>query len=59
MIGEAHIQSLQNRIKDLREQRKHAESHRLQKSIDGLIHNELSRLQQWQRFAEISASDGD
>lgn len=59
MIGEAHIKSLQNRIQDLREQRKHAESHRLQMSIDGLIQNEISRLQQWQRFAEINAFDGD
>ena len=59
MIEQAHLQAIEARIADLKNQRKHADSYRLQRSIDGLIQTERSRLIQWQRLHEIRASDGE
>ena len=58
MIGLAHIDAIERRISDLQEQRKHADG-RLAKTLDGMIHNEESRLLQWQRMVEIRNHDGE
>lgn len=59
MIEQAHIDHIEGRIADLQLQRASAESFRLQRSIDGLIQTERSRLKQWQRLIEIKHSDGE
>lgn len=58
MISQAHLETIERRIGDLQAQRKHADG-RLAKTLDGMIHNEQSRLLQWQRLAEIRGFDGE
>lgn len=59
MIEQAHLSAIERRIADLENQRKHAGSFRLQRSIDGLIQTERSRLLQYQRLIEIRNDDGE
>lgn len=59
MIEQSHIEGIERRICDLQQQRKNAESYRLQRSIDGLLQTEQSRLLQWQRMIEIRSYDGE
>ena len=58
MIEQAHLQAIESRISDLMNQRSHAYG-RLAKTLDGMIHNEQSRLNQWQRLFEIRQHDGE
>ena len=58
MIGQAHLETIERRIGELQAQRNHADG-RLAKTLDGMIHNEQSRLLQWKRLAEIQSFDGE
>jgi len=58
VLEEAHLQAIESRISDLKNQRTYAHG-RLAKTLDGMIHNEESRLNQWQRLFEIRQHDGE
>jgi diaminopimelate epimerase len=58
MFEDAAITQIEARISDLQEQRKYADA-RIQRTIDGLIFNEQSRLKQYQRLYEIRNADGE
>lgn len=58
MFESTAIAQMEARISDLQEQRKYADA-RIQRTIDGLIFHEQSRLKQYQRLYEIRNADGE